>query len=240
MKKQIVVVLLFTVFATVNAQRGKKIKGNGNVVTIERQTSDYDGLRVGGFYEVELVEGTEGKITLSGEENILEFVETEVSGNTLIIKSKNNMQLKPSFGKKVFITVPVAQIDAIRLSGSGKITSSVALKSNSFKVHTSGSRNATLNIEAKRVTVISSGSSNITLEGSTESLDITSSGSSNLNAFELTSETADIVSSGSSNIRIAVSRKIDSRSSGSSNIKYRGNPDKIYSKSSGSSKVTKD
>jgi hypothetical protein len=240
MKKQIVLVLLFAVFATVNAQRGKKIKGNGNVVSIERQTSDYDGLRVGGFYQVELVEGTEGKITLSGEENILEYIETEVSGNTLIIKSKNNMQLKPSLGKKVFVTVPVKEIDAIRLSGSGKITSSVALKSNSFKVHTSGSRNATLNIEAKRVTVISSGSSNITLEGSTESLDITSSGSSNLNAFELASETADIVSSGSSNIRIAVSRKIDSRSSGSSNIKYRGNPEKLQSKSSGSSKVVKE
>ena len=223
-----------------HAQRGKKIKGNGNVVTVERQVGSYEAITVGGFYEVTLVKGAEGKITMTAEDNILEYIETEVRGSTLTIKSKDNMQLKPSLGEKVSITIPIKEIDAIRLSGSGKVSSSVTLESDNFKVHTSGSRNAELSIIANRITIISSGSSNITLGGSAKSLDITASGSSNLRAFELMSDTADIRSSGSSNIRIAVKDRIDLRSSGSSNIKYRGNPEKVHSKSSGSSNVSKE
>ncbi len=240
MKTITTIILTIACIANTQAQRVKKIKGNGNIVTIERQVGNYEGITVGGFYEVTLVEGAEGNITLTAEDNILEYIETEVRGNTLTIKSKNNMQLKPSLGKKVFITIPVEKINAIRLSGSGKVSATLTLESSNFKVHTSGSRNAVLNIKAKRITVISSGSSAITLDGSAESLDITASGSSNLRAFELISDTAEIRSSGSSNIRIAVNSQIDSRSSGSSNIKYRGNPKKVHSKSSGSSKVSKE
>jgi hypothetical protein len=114
------------------------------------------------------------------------------------------------------------------------------LKADNFKVHTSGSRNATLSINANIIKVISSGSSNIKLDGKAEQVNITSSGSSNLRAHELTTGIAEITSSGSSNIHISVIDKIDVRSSGSSNVKYRGNPEKVYSKASGSSKLSKE
>lgn len=48
-----------------HAQRCKKTKGNGNVVTAERKVGNYEGITEGGFYEVTLVEGEEGNITLS-------------------------------------------------------------------------------------------------------------------------------------------------------------------------------
>lgn len=240
MRKTATLILFILAATVISAQRGKKIKGDGNVVTIERNTGDYDALRVGGFYEVELVEGDEGKITLSGEENILEYIETEVRGGTLTIKSRDNMQLKTSFGKKVFITIPVQSIDAIRLSGSGRLYSDLNLKADNFKVHTSGSRNVALTVNTNNIKVISSGSSTIELDGTAAQISVTSSGSSNLRAYELKTDTAEITSSGSSNIRISVEEKIDVKSSGSSNIKYRGNPEKVYSKSSGSSKMSKE
>lgn len=233
-------ILAITCITLTYSQRGEKIKGNGNVVTIKRQTGNYEGIAVGGFYEVELVDGEEGTITLRGEDNILEYIETEVRGGTLTIKSRDNVQLRPSSGEIIFVTIPVDKIDAIRLSGSGKVVGKKTFEANNFKIHTSGSKNAALTVNAKSLKVISSGSSNITLSGTTERLDVTSSGSSNLRAFELTTDTADIASSGSSNIRISVNDKIDVKSSGSSYIKYRGNPEKVHSKSSGSSKLSKD
>ena len=51
-------VVLFTVSCT--AQWGKKVKGNGNVVTIERSVGEYDGIGLSGWFDVELVDGTEG------------------------------------------------------------------------------------------------------------------------------------------------------------------------------------
>ena len=237
MKILATITLFILCIASSSAQ--KKIKGNGNVVTIERNTGDYDALRIGGFYEVELVEGAEGIITLKGEENILEYLETEVRGRTLVIKSRDNKTLKPSRGEGIYITVPVEKIDAIRLSGSGNVVATKTLEANNFKVHTSGSRRADLKIDASSVTVVSSGSSNIILSGNTKRIDITTSGSSNLRAYELSADKVDIKSSGSSNIQVTANEGLESRVSGSSNVKYKGNPEKVNTKSSGSGRVSK-
>ena len=142
-------ILAITCLTLTHAQRGKKIQGNGNVVTLERQIGNYDGIAVGSFFQVALVDGDEGTITLKGEDNLLEYIETEVRGGTLTIKSRDNMQLRPSSGATIFVTIPVDKIDAIRLSGSGKVVGKKTLEANDFKVHTSGSKNADLTIKAK-------------------------------------------------------------------------------------------
>ncbi len=156
----------------------KRIKGNGNVVTIERTTGDYKGISVSGFYDVELVDGKEGKLTLNGEENILDYIETEVKSGTLRIKSIDNKTLIPSSSKGVFITIPIDEIDAIRLSGSGKFTGTKILKTDNLDIQISGARNIDLTIDATEVSVMTSGSSNIRLKGITEDLKVRSSGTS--------------------------------------------------------------
>lgn len=238
MKNLITLVLALACITTVNAQRNKKVKGNGNVVTIERNTGDYDGIQVGGFYEVELIEGSEGKITLEGEDNILEYVETKVRAGSLTIKSVNNMNLKPT--EKVTIKVPVQRIDNIRLSGSGKVIGKKTLDLDHLKIRTSGSRNLDLTMDSKNLSITTSGSSRIKLRGNSGNLDVTTSGSSIINAYELEAEKAKIVLSGSSRVRVTVNKDIDARVSGSGNIRYKGNPEKVNTKTSGSGKVTKD
>ncbi len=238
MKKTIMLLTLATLFV-IACEAQKRVKGNGHVVTIERNVDDYDALRVGGFYEVELVEGKEGQVTIKGEENLMEYIETEVKGGTLIIKTRDHMNLSPSRGEDVYITIPVEKIDAIRLSGSGKLTSRKTLETNSFKIHTSGSRNVELDIEAKKVTVITSGSSDVDLSGSAENMDATSSGSSDVDAFDLDVDNVDVRSSGSSDVKITVNETLQTQVSGSGDVRYKGNPNKIKNKLSGSGGVSK-
>ena len=53
MKKLAIIIILLTFTANVNAQwYGKKIKGNGNVVTKTRNVSDYDEIAVAGSFDV--------------------------------------------------------------------------------------------------------------------------------------------------------------------------------------------
>ena len=237
MKNLGTLILAFACITAVNAQRNKKIKGNGNVVTIERNTSDYDGIRVGGFFEVHLVEGNEGKITLKGDDNLLEYIETDVKGRSLTIKSKDNMNLRPS--EKVLITVAVESIDYLRLSGSGKVIGEKTLDTENFKIRTSGSRNLDLALDSENLSITTSGSSRINLRGNSVDLEVTSSGSSIINAYELEVEDAKIVLSGSSKVRVMVNKDIDARVSGSGNIRYKGNPEKVNTKTSGSGSVSK-
>ncbi len=238
MKK--VTTLVLTLLLLIACEAQKRIKGNGNVVTIERTTNDYDGISVSGFYEVELVDGQEGNLTLKGEENILDYLETEVKGNTLHIKSRDNTNLSPSRGEGVYITIPVDEIDKIRLSGSGKFSGNKILKTDELDIQISGSRNIDLAIDTEHVSVRTSGSSNIRLKGNSGELEVRSSGSSNVKAYDLKVDEATFVLSGSSDVETTVNESLTSRVSGSGNIRYRGNLKKLDSKISGSGRVSKE
>jgi hypothetical protein len=239
MKNVTTLIALIVCIAMTNAQRGKKIKGSGHVVTVERTTNDFDGISASGFYDIELIDGDEGQLTLQGEDNILDNIETEVRRGTLYIKSRDNKNLIPSRGEGVFITVTVDEIDKIRLSGSGDFIGRKTLRTHDMDIQVSGAKHIDLTIDAADITIATSGSSNIDLKGNSEELRIRSSGSSNVRAYELEVDDATLELSGSSDVEVTVNESLTSRVSGSGNIQYRGNPDKVLNQISGSGSVSK-
>ena len=234
-----VLIALGMVF-TVQAQWGKKIKGNGKIVTIERSTSDYDEVAVSGWFDVLLVNGNEGNITIEGEENLLEYLITEVKDDKLVIKPKKGYYLSPSSWKSggITITVPVEEIRDVSLSGSGDIMGKTKLKADIFKTSMSGSGDITLEIDANDLEVSMSGSGDINLRGSAEDLEVSISGSGDVKAYELDAVNVDATVSGSADIKVSVSEYLKARVSGSGDIYYKGDP-RVDSKTSGSGDVTK-
>ena len=180
MKKAIILGLAMVFSFTANAQWGKKVKGNGKVVTIDRTTSDYDVIALAGFFDVDLVDGSEGKITMTGEENILEHIKTEVKNGKLIVKTEKGMNLNPSRGKGVRITIPVESINGVSLSGSGDITGKKTIKSDDFKASISGSGDINLSLEADDLSVSISGSGDIKYRGNPEKTNNKTSGSGSI------------------------------------------------------------
>lgn len=240
MKKIITLGLALSMVAITNAQWGKRIKGNGNVVTVERSVGDYDAVALAGWFDVELVAGDEGELTLKGESNLLEYIKTEVKNGKLIVKVEKGVNLKPSnWNSGIYITVPVETINSVTLSGSGDIVGKTTLKSDNFDTRISGSGDITLAIEAENVEATLSGSGDINLEGKTTNLDIQVSGSGDIKAYELEAEFATVQVSGSADVKVTVNQSIDARVSGSGDISYRGNPKKIKSKSSGAGDISK-
>ena len=84
-----------------------------------------------------------------------------------------------------------------------------------------------------------SGSGDMDLAGSCGKLQVRVSGSGDVNAYELSAREVDAVVSGSADIKVTASEAIKARVSGSGDIHYRGNPEKIDSKTSGSGGVSK-
>ncbi len=132
-----------------HAQWWKRIKGNGNTITQTRQTTNYDKVSVAGSFDVQLVRGEEGDITLKGEENLLEYIEVYVKNNVLILKVKDNINLSSSWNKTITIEVPVNEIAGVKLSGSGDISTQTTLKATDFNAAVSGSGDISLAIEAR-------------------------------------------------------------------------------------------
>jgi hypothetical protein len=237
MKKVITLVTLLTV-SLISAQWGQeKIKGNGTVISKNVTTADYDAIGVAGAFHVTLIEGNEGKITLKGEENLLEYVIIETDGSDLKIKTEKGYSLNPSKGKKIEIIVPVKDISAVSLAGSGDIVADFTIKSTNFKVSLAGSGDITLPLDSDTIEASLSGSGDIKLSGKTANLEASVAGSGDIEAFELTTQNSKVNVSGSGNISTNCSEFIEARVAGSGDIEYKVNPKKIDTKVAGSGKI---
>jgi hypothetical protein len=238
-KKIILTTFILTLSISVNAQdwwgSSKKIKGNGNVITVNRMTSDYDGVNISGSFNVILVKGKEGKITIEGEENIIPYIETEVSRNTLQIKYQKNINIRTT--KRLTVTVTYKDIDKVTLGGSGNITNKGIIKSRELTVALGGSGNITLTIDADEVYSKIGGSGNIKLSGSSNELNCAIAGSGSIKAYDLSTNTLHASIAGSGSIRTTVKTKIKAKVVGSGSIYYKGKPKYIDSKSVGSGDV---
>ncbi|VAW10194.1 FIG00652355: hypothetical protein [hydrothermal vent metagenome] len=240
MKKIITLSLAFLLTMSCSAQWGGEIKGNGNMVTINRSVGDYDAIALSGWFDLDLVAGQEGEITLEGESNLLEYIKTEVKDGKLVIKTRKGINLKPSsWNEGIRITVPVESVSSIALSGSGDIVGKTTIKVDNFKTAMSGSGDITLAIEADNVKASMSGSGDITLTGKTDNFDVNISGSGDIKAYELEANNVDATVSGSADIKVTAHKMLKARVSGSGDIQYRGNPTKVDTKTSGSGDISK-
>lgn len=208
--------------------------------TEERNVGEFESIHISGWYDVTLTEGKEGKITLEGKPSILENITTEVVNGKLKIKWDKYVKLSPFQGmSKVLITIPVEEIDAVVLSGSGSVVSNKTLRSDTFDTTLSGSGSIELNIETSSLSSTISGSGNTVLSGKTGTFKVQISGSGDIKAYELKADDVTASISGSAKIKVYANTSVTASISGSGDVKYMGPAKKINSKVSGSGSVSK-
>lgn len=243
MKKsiQLLVCSAFLVSSMASAQwsSNEKITGNGKVTTDTRTTADYDAIKVSGSFDVDLVAGKEGKITIKGEENLMLYVKVEVEDNVLKIYNQKGNNIRPSGGKKIQVTIPFEKISELNLSGSGNIKSIDTIKNDKFLAKLSGSGNFTLALDTTNLELNLSGSGNVQLKGNTDKFTTKLSGSGNIDALDLKTKNVDVNVTGSVNSRVNCNENLVARVSGSGDIKYTGSPEKRDVKVSGSGNISK-
>lgn len=240
MKKLILGMAAIMCVSVTNAQwwGSKKIKGNGEVTTETRSTGDYDGVKCAGSMDYVLVAGTEGKITIEAESNLMEYIVTEIKNNNLIVKVKKGYNLKPSFNKTLKVTIPFKDISSVSLAGSGDVWNEDKIKSNSLDISLAGSGDMVLDVDANSVEGSLAGSGDMTLKGNTNDLTVKVAGSGDIDAFGLQANNTKASVAGSGDISVVSNKSLYARVSGSGDIEYKGNPDKEDTKVSGSGTIS--
>lgn len=235
MKKSILLIAALLILSTIQAQ--KKIKGNGNVTTINRTTSDYEAVTFAGSFDYILVSGTEGKIKIEGEENLLQYIITEVKNGTLNIRTKNSISLQTSKNKTIKITVPFEEINAVSLTGSGDVWNENTISTNHFKTSVTGSGDIILDVEASSIDASVTGSGDLTLKGRTNNLKVNVTGSGDYKGFSLVANDVDVSVNGSGDAKVVCNGHLKARVSGSGDIRYSGTPKTEDSKVAGSGSI---
>lgn len=240
MKRTMTLVLALALATVSNAQWGKTIRGNGDVVTQQRTVGEYRAVSLAGWFDVKLVPGREGTITIQGDSNLLDHIITQVDNGNLELKTEKGYNLSSSQRTGIKITVPVESIQAVNLSGSGNISGSDPIKAPAFSTRLAGSGDIDLIVEADQVETSVSGSGDVTLSGSTGELNISVSGSGDVMAYGLKAKIAKVNVTGSADVEVTATEQLMAWISGSGDIVYRGDPQKVQAKSVGSGSVTKE
>ena len=215
----------------------EKINGEGPVVTETRDVSGFSGIdfRIGG--DVYFKNDSVYKVEVSAQQNILDKLETYVSEGNLVIKPSNGIHIRSY--KDVTVMVSGPEMNRLRVSGSGNITTTNAFTTGSMDIDVSGSGKITVvGMTADYADLKISGSGNINIESGAiteEKLKISGSGSIDLS--NVTAVKATTTTSGSGDIWLQVSQSLNATISGSGSVYYKGNPI-IDTKISGSGKVT--
>jgi len=234
--KSIASLFVMTLFLTsCNAQKYGRIKGSGDIINATRTVGSFEKVGVSGSFDVFLVKGKEGKIDIKIEDNLLDYLITEVSDGKLKIKWKKGTSI--STRKGVVLTVYFENIDAIGLSGSGDIVAKDLIKADDFKVAVSGSGDIDMNIEANTLSASVSGSGDLDLKGRVNHFSASVAGSGDISAYDLLSDKADLKVSGSGGMTLTVNKELVARVAGSGDIKYKGNPKIEDVKVSGSGNI---
>jgi hypothetical protein len=237
MRKLTVLLALITI-SIVNAQNWnkEKVRENGVQTTINRATQSYDKIATAGSFNIELISGNEGTITIKGDENIINYIVTEVIDNELKVYFKKNKSY--NYKQEITIIIPFEEISEISFTGSGNMVTKNAINTTNFAIKMAGSGNSIFEINAKNIVANIAGSGNLQLFGETDELEAKTAGSGNLNCTKLQSKNADVAVAGSGNLSVFCTNNLIAKIAGSGNIRYKGKPITIDSKVAGSGEIS--
>lgn len=199
----------------------KRIKGNGNIETQDRNITRAERIKLAGSYDVEITQGPETSVKVEADENILPFLIVHEEDGFLVIKSKNHVSFSTEHDIKIFITTN--KLEKINLVGSGNIIGKNKFTgSNKLDLKIAGSGDISLELNTPEIEAEIAGSGSITLKGETRDESIHIAGVGNYNAEELKAENAKVKIAGSGDVRIFAEKTLDINIAGVGSVYYKG------------------
>ena len=219
MKKYIITALILLIVVLASGCIWQNLQGSGKIINQSRDVSGFNQISVDGSSTLIITQGDKESLTVEADDNLMPYIKTNVSNNTLKIY---NNPILPTKTIKYYLTVK--DINSINYLGSGNIRSN-NLKVNSLKIKVDGAGNTNLtNLSADTLKILITGAGNIISSGNANNQDIYTSGAGNYIGNNLTSKTATITMYGTGKAIIKVSTTLNAKINGVGQISYIGDP----------------
>jgi len=195
--------------------------GNGTPGLDNRPVPELDSLSVSEDFHAVVSIGPRTSLTLSGDDNLLPHVVTEVIGKRLVVRLPDHTSFETSIPTRVELTVP--SLVAVDASGAATVDGTVAPTSR-FDVAASGAAEIHLRGIDSATTVAASGEAIVELRGRSTSTHVDASGDAAVHNQAL--DAADLVvgASGNAAVEAQANLTISATVSGNSLVQVWGNP----------------
>jgi len=176
------------------------IKGSGIQQTEVREVEAFTKIEFSGAFQVEVISDQQPSLSVTADDNLLEFIITEVKDGTL--KVTFSQSLSPTISPKFQIKMPV--LEKVTAAGAG----SFSLK----------------DLESQILELQLSGATSVVGSGIAEKLVIDISGAGSVKLTELVAQSATVKVSGSGAADLQVIDQLQVKISGAGAVRYRGEP----------------
>lgn len=224
MARRGVLMLLTAVLGLTSCQMAG-VAGSGKIVTEARQVSGFTRVVVAGAGDAVLVQGAEEGVAVEADDNLMQYVRTEVREGTLYLDTNSAgrpLSLRPS--KTIRFTVKLKNLDGITVSGAGDVTAD-AIVAAKLDIAVSGAGDVSIDVlKTEALAVAVSGAGNITLSGEAGIQTIAISGAGDYVAGDLRSASAAIAISGAGDATLWATDTLEARVSGMGSVSYYGEP----------------
>lgn len=219
MKLGLVVVLLA---AVTGGCSGVAVEGSGVPASEERKIGGITEVNLSGTGHLVIAPSDTPGLIITADENLLDYIETKVSGKTLTIRPKSGYSLRTKTPIKY--TLMTKRLDKLGVSGAGDATVE-GWTGNTLTATVSGAGNMTLRgVSCSSLTVSLSGAGNMTASGTARIFKARVSGAGDIDATDLETADADVQISGAGDISLWATDKLKARVSGAGDVKYKGSP----------------
>jgi hypothetical protein len=192
-----------------------KVSGSGAMKLDKRSVPAFKSVDISGAYEVEIVAQKEQSVEIEGDDNLLPLIKTEVRNGVLAISNEKSLSTR----NKIRVRISVQQLDGIETSGASDVVAT-NVKSDQFKIG-------------------SSGASDLKVSGEAKSVSIDSSGAGDIDTKDLRAEKVNVSSSGAATAEVYATEELTASVSGGGNVSYYGDPKTVKEDKSGAGTITK-
>ena len=215
---------------------GERVSGSGNIISETYDLRGFDSIELASGGVAEIVQGETEGLTVEADDNLFEYLDIDVAGDTLRIRTKRGYSLAPS--GTIRYVIHIRDLQAVSVSGSGQVEMD-GLTGDRLALSSSGLGSFTLhevNVNALRLDISGTGSARI--DGNADTLEIGISGSGNFQGEDLQVRRANVSISGAGNAALWVTESLAAEVSGAGVISYYGSPE-VDRQVSGIGKVEK-
>ena len=175
------------------------VLGSGKLLKEKRNVDSFTSISTEGAFDIEVVCQKPQEVEISGDDNILPLVSTEVSNNVLHVRSLRNY----STSEPITLRISAPDLVGIHSSGAGTIEVS-GLKNDRFEIDVNGAPT-------------------IKASGETKALKIDANGAGKIDTHKLRAARVEVDSKGVSGVEVYAAEQLDVTVSGPSHVIYRGN-----------------
>ncbi len=204
---RIILLLVFTgvLISCKKSQDRSCWKATGGMTTKEIKLNSFEKLYMGPHLKYRMVQDTINKVLLIGGNNLVNFIETDVSDGKLNIRNKNKCNFLRSYDKIVMVEIHFVKLTNILFEGTEEVISANTLNTDYFTlVLRDGAGTSNLNLNALSFNfVITHGWGNFNFNGNVNylSMDIKSNGFGNAYGLNV-SDSIHVISNSSEIVKI--------------------------------------